>query len=358
METLDSIPKIIRNIPKDCLESSFIRSLSYVLRDYAIVFACAYFIVVLDSWVWGFFLSLIMGAALGGLFVIGHDAGHGSFCRSKKWNYFFGHLTTSPVLWPFHIWRLDHDHHHRYSSHIDKDSAWRPTTYKLWTRMPKVQRFIYRWVRSGFFFMGSFYTTYQLIKEGLFVARSSKYSDEQKRQIRFSLWLTFLAAGVYLSLSVYVAGWYGFVLLFLIPQIVFNMLLSTFTYFHHTAPDVHFLSRDEWKPELAQLSGSLHVDYPFWLEFFVHDINWHVPHHVCVGVPHYKLRKAHRALKKAYPSYVREYNLSWSHIISVVKNCHFIASRNRKDPDLSWVSFSDAKQAESAQVGIQLPSNS
>ena len=163
-----------------------------------------------------------------------------------------------------------------------------------------------------------------------------------------------------MALSIYLAGFYGFFFLFLIPQIVFNVLLSTFTYFHHTAPDVEFLSRDDWKPELAQLSGSLHVAYPFWLEFFVHDINWHVPHHVCVGVPHYKLRKAHRALKEAYPDYVREYELNWAHIRSVVKNCQFIASRSRKDPDLSWVSYSQAKQSQAKELRYsqELPSNS
>ena len=62
-DRLDSIPQIIRKMPKDSLESSFFKSLAYVVRDFAIVFACAYFIVRLDSWWMALPLSLVMGAA-------------------------------------------------------------------------------------------------------------------------------------------------------------------------------------------------------------------------------------------------------------------------------------------------------
>ncbi|MFW7381747.1 MAG: fatty acid desaturase [Oligoflexus sp.] len=345
---IGSIPEIIRTIPPACFQSSLLRSVVYVLRDYAIVFASAYLIITLHSWLLGPLVAIIMGCGLGGLFVIGHDAGHRSFCKSKKINNFIGHLTTSPVLWPFHIWRIDHDNHHRHTCHIDKDTAWRPTTYKLWQRMPKLPQFVYKWTRSGFFFMGSFYTTYQLIKEGLHSNNSTKLSDAEKRDVKFSLRITLLVACLYALLSVYLGGFYGFVCLFLIPQCVFHFLLSTFTYFHHTAPDTKFLSRSQWRPDLAQLCGSLHVSYPRILESLVHDINWHVPHHVCVGIPHYHLRQAHQALKQRYPDDIKEYNFNLSHVRAVTSQCQFIASRSPAAPDLSWVSFAEerAKQKQ------------
>lgn len=349
---LGSISELIRSIPPSCFQSSLLKSTLFVLRDYAIVLASAYLILSLDSWLLGPLVAVVMGCGLGGLFVIGHDAGHRSFCKSVKINNFVGHLTTSPVLWPFHIWRIDHDHHHRHSCHIDKDTAWRPTTYKLWRRMPKLPKFIYKWTRSGFFFMGSFYTTYLLIKEGLQADKSTKLSDSEKRDVKFSLRITFLMAFSYASLTVYLGGLYGFVCLFLIPQCVFHFLLSTFTYFHHTAPDTKFFSRTQWRPELAQLRGSLHVRYPRILETLVHDINWHVPHHVCVGIPHYHLRKAYRALKQRYPDDIREYTFNLAHVRAVTSRCHFIASRSPAAPDLSWVSF-DEELAKDKRVRKQ-----
>ena len=348
---LDSLPRIIRNIPSQCFQKSPLRATAYVVRDYLIVFTCGYLILSLQSWLWGPLLAVLMGCGLGGLFVIGHDAGHRSFSRSLRVNNFIGHLTTSPVLWPFHIWRLDHDAHHRSTCHIDKDTAWRPTTFRLWQRMPKFQKFIYKWTRSGFFFMGSFYTTYQLIKEGLKADQSTRLQDQEKKEVKFSLYLTFAVAALYLVASFSLAGFYGFICLFFIPQCVFHFLLSTFTYFHHTAPDAEFIGRNEWTPEAAQLQGSLHVRYPRWLESLVHDINWHVPHHVCVGIPHYHLRKAHQALKDKYPNEIKEYTFNLNHVRAVTRQCHFIVSRNRAAPDMSWISFAQ----EEAKIKTRKP---
>ncbi len=47
----------------------------------------------------------------------------------------------------------------------------------------------------------------------------------------------------------------------------------------------------------AQLAGTVHCDFPAWVEFLTHDISVHVPHHVSSKIPWYNLRKANESLR-------------------------------------------------------------
>lgn len=348
MTHFDPIHKIIRQIPKACLSPSNQTSTLYLLRDFLFIGLVASAIILADSWLLGLPLSILLGFCVCGLFIIGHDCGHKSFSKNIRYNNFVGHLTTSWVLWPFHVWRIDHDNHHKNTNHIDKDPAWRPVTYKMYKRMPKHLQRVYRWTRCRFFMLGSIYTTYLNFKEGFKAQNSNKFTDEQKKQIRFSIYITIVLSGISIAAASYFAGIYGFVYLILIPNFTFQCLLSTFTFFHHTNADTKFLDRKSWNIEQAQLAGSFHVSYPKWVEFLTHDINWHVPHHVCVGIPHYRLRPAHDALKAAYPEHVKEYRFTWSYIQETISSCHFVKSKFAP-ADLSWVSFDEAKEIEGSR---------
>ncbi len=337
-----TMPKIIRSIPAHCLERSFLRSLSYFVFDVVLAALMVWAIVSVDSWLLGLPLSIVLGLTLGGLFVVAHDCGHRSFCNSERLNNFFGHLSSSLTMWPFHIWRQDHDLHHRHTDHIDQDPAWRPVTYRMWRKMPRVARFIYLQTRQKFFFMGSIYTTWQAFKSGLSCGKNPKLTQKQRREIRFSLVMAGLFGATQIVGSIWIGGLYGFVYLVLIPQLVFHAQLSTATLFHHTSPQNTFLDKKEWSMEKAQLAGSIHVSYPRWVEFFWHDINWHVPHHVCVGVPHYHLRQAHAALRKTYPELVKERVFGWELVRETTSKCHFVKSK--LPSDLSWVSHAEAAE--------------
>lgn len=63
------------------------------------------------------------------------------------------------------------------------------------------------------------------------------------------------------------------------------------------------------------------MSYPAWIDLLTHDISWHVPHHVCVGIPHYYLMEAHRVLKTTYPEIVREEKFSFEYIRRVLSTC-------------------------------------
>ncbi len=336
--SLDSLSKIIRKIPKQCFTKDPVKAYGFLVRDIALTAALTYGILALHSWLLAPLLSLVLGCVLTGLFVIGHDAGHGSFSNSSRVNRFVGHLTSIPVLWPYDVWRLSHDHHHRWTHHAEKEIAWRPLTLDEYVAMAPWKRAVYRFSRTnGFFLASALYQAFYVIdaKNGVF------FAPEDAAKLKFSLRLTLAYSLVYLGAVAWAGGLYGLVFLFLIPQLVYQFWLSTFTLLHHTSPENKLLSSAVWSPERAQLTMSVQIHFPAWVDWLTHDISWHVPHHVSVGIPHYRLRQAHRALRYAYPDYVQEHRLTWDYVKAVIDECHLMTSVRPGDQD--WVTMLEAE---------------
>ncbi|GJV68601.1 omega-6 fatty acid desaturase, chloroplastic [Tanacetum coccineum] len=98
--------------------------------------------------------------------------------------------------------------------------------------------------------------------------------------------------------------------------------MSTFTMVHHTAPHIPFKSSEEWNAAQAQLSGTVHCDYPRWIEILCHDINVHIPHHVSSKIPSYNLRAAHKSLQDNWGKYMNEASWNWRLMKTILTVCH------------------------------------
>jgi omega-6 fatty acid desaturase (delta-12 desaturase) len=326
---------LIAMVPNEYLKRDTLRAFAFLARDLALFVGCGA-LILMSHWTIALVLSLVMGSVLVGIFVIGHDCGHRSFSNNTKINDWVGEIATGLALWPFHVWRLSHDIHHRHTHNIEKDIAWVPFTESKLRRLSSLQSAIYRHTRGGLFFTGSLFFTYYFIKDALRGKKSRHFTPEQMPIVQKSLLITLLCFLAYAGLSVYLGGLFGFVFLFLIPQLVYQFHLSTYTLFHHTHPDSPFLAAEEWSYEKGQLHSTIHVSYPRALEWLNHDINWHVPHHVCVGIPHYHLRGAHQALVKKIPQ-IKQERFSWPLIHKVITRCQYI---NNKHDSLAWQSAS------------------
>ena len=344
MEILDTLPTILRKMPASVLKKDTSKAFFFLVRDLLLTCVFVAGIIYVDSWIIGFFLSIFLGMSLMGLFVLGHDAGHRSFSNHEGINNFVGHLTTSICLWPFHVWRLSHDLHHRHTHNLDKEIAWRPLTVKQYMKRSTFDRWFYRATRSYLMSISSIVFTGYFIRDALSGRRSKFFEQKDMPILKFSIMVCFIATLLVITASIATAGLYGFLYLFVLPQIVFQTLLSVFTFFHHTSPDRTLFPNASWTMEKGQLGGTIHVKYPAIIEWFCHDINWHIPHHVCVGIPHYHLRLAHKGLKNAYPEYVKEVILNvktWFHVTS---QCHLVMGKELGQE--AWVSFDQVKNYE------------
>src|SRR5688500_4806101 len=76
-----------RIIPPDCLQPSLPRALAGVAASVAVAIAVYAALIVNPYWWLLPPLWFIAGTTLWGLYVIGHDCGHGSFSRSQRLNH-------------------------------------------------------------------------------------------------------------------------------------------------------------------------------------------------------------------------------------------------------------------------------
>ena len=106
------------------------RSVSYLVRDVAIVAGLAY-----AAYTFGPTAPLLwplywfaQGTMFWALFVVGHDCGHRSFSNNNTLNDLIGHLTHSSILVPYNPWRISHRTHHANHGHVENDESWTPIT--------------------------------------------------------------------------------------------------------------------------------------------------------------------------------------------------------------------------------------
>jgi len=120
--------------------------------------------------------------------------------------------------------------------------------------------------------------------------------------------------------------------------------MSTFTMVHHTAPHIPFKSSDEWNAAQAQLNGTVHCNYPQWIEILCHDINVHVPHHISPRIPSYNLRAAYDSIKQNWGKYVNEANWNWRLMKTILTRCHVY------DKERYYVPFDELAPEESHPI--------
>jgi len=328
---MDRLPQIIKAIPKECFEKTDIKSLSYVVRNFVLFVFFAAIILSVGSVFLKLSVSVLLGFVLTGIFVIGHDAGHRSFSAKKHLNETIGHICCSLTLWPYHVWRLSHDHHHKWTHHSQNDLAWKPMTVSEFRKLSPIKKIGYYLSRYFLFFWASILFQFFMTEDAI---KGRFFNISDLKQVRRSIVITAIIGISYISVTFYLGGWSGFVFLFLVPQLVYQFWLSFFTLFHHTTDESTLMSPKSWDPATAQLGHSIHVKYPDFIDWFTHDISWHVPHHVCVSIPHYNLRTAHESLKQRYPEYVKERVMSLSYAWKVISQCHMIDQA--EDDPIMW----------------------
>ena len=333
-----SLAKVIKEIPRRAFEKPVHKSMAYVVHDALLFVLCWLVIAYNPFWLIDLAFAVLMGYVLTGIFVLGHDCGHRSFSNSVKLNNAMGEVLTGICLWPFQVWRISHDYHHMNTHHVKKEIAWKPLTVDDYLSLKPIEKFFYRHTRKTLFFLGSWLFTLFHIKYAI-LGDKYIFKPETRPLVMKSIKITGAITAAYLIAAYLTAGLYGILMLFVIPQFVFQFWLSFFTYFHHTHPEIEVMSDEEWNPVKAQLESTVHMRFHPVVDWLTHDISWHVPHHVCSGIPHYNLRIAHKALKEAFPDQVREETISLDLVKRSINKCHLIG--HEEAGGQSWVRFDE-----------------
>ncbi|MDX2228100.1 MAG: fatty acid desaturase [Leptolyngbyaceae cyanobacterium bins.349] len=324
---------IIKTLPKECFQKDPRKAWTSVLINVAMV-VLGYVAITVAPWFLLPVAWIFTGTALTGFFVIGHDCGHRSFAKRRGVNDLVGHIFMAPLIYPFHCWRILHNKHHAYTNKMDVDNAWQPFRPEDFGQLSAPLRVAYEQMRGWFWWLASV-----IHWAGLhFDLRQFEAKDHAK--VKQSIAVVVAFAAIVFPLLIVNFGLWGFVKFWLLPWLVYHFWMSTFTLVHHTAPHIAFSEPDEWNPAQAQLAGTVHCEYPGWVEFLCHHINVHIPHHISTAIPSYNLRMAHTSLKQNWGEYLTESEFSWALIKEIVTDCHLYDVRG------GYLSFQDFYQSK------------
>ncbi len=306
---------ILKTVPREYFQQDRRKAWSRVLLSVCMV-SLGYVGIALAPWYILPFLWIFTGTALTGFFVIAHDCGHRSFAKRRWVNDLVGHLFMLPLIYPFHSWRILHNHHHNHTNKLEEDNAWHPFTHELYTSLGRLAQWGYRSLR------GRLWWTASIVHWVAMHFDWSQFSGKDREKVKLSVCVVVVSAAIAFPILIATTGIWGLVKFWLLPWLVYHFWMSTFTLVHHTAPDIPFSTAEEWNEATAQLTGTVHCDYPHWVELLCHDINVHIPHHISTAIPSYNLRLAHRSLQQNWGAKLRERQFSWSLIKQITDRCH------------------------------------
>ena len=315
-------------IPDHCFQPIAGRSLAYFALDWGIVaslFAIAYY---LDAWWFYPIYWLAQGTMFWALFVVGHDCGHGSFSRLPWLNSLIGHLSHTPILVPYHGWRISHRTHHANTGNIDTDESWYPVTEAKYDRMPWYEKLVRFRIHLLAYPLYLFRRSPDRPGGSHFDPNSPLFKPSEKWDV-----LTSTACLIaMLSVLAVAAVQFGFLAVFkfyLVPYIVFVLWLDLVTFLHHTEEDIPWYRGKDWYFLKGALS-TIDRDYGF-INAIHHNIGTHVAHHIFLSIPHYHLLEATEAIKPILGDHYRVSSEPiWRSFFRSSSTCHYVPNEGGK----------------------------
>lgn len=334
-DRLPSIVEIKRKIPKHCYEASIATSMYYVVKDVSMIILLYYGTDILYYYVptWFFWLVisptywLLQGTIMFGVFVLGHECGHGSFSRWPMFNDFMGTLLHTPLMVPYYAWKVSHKNHHKNTGNFEKDEVFYPIKKEL-----KKERSMAPGFALGigwFIYLGWGYKPRR-------VFHFNPHDPLFQKHV-LAIYISLLALGGWLIClySYYLQrGFADLAFFYFAPVFVYASWLVIMTFLHHNDAGTPWYSDKEWTYVRGQLSS---VDRHYgWAHNLTHSIGTHQIHHLYPSVPHYHLEEATRHFRAAFPHLVRCNNepILKTFVITYMK--YIRGSYIDKDSSIHW----------------------
>ncbi|XP_024397928.1 uncharacterized protein [Physcomitrium patens] len=332
-----NLSDVVKSLPKEVFEIDDVKAWQTVAITVGAV-ALGYAALAVAPWYLYPLVYAYLGTAMTGLFVVGHDCGHNSFSRSQLVNDIVGTVMFMPLIYPFEPWRIKHNTHHAHTNKLIIDTAWQPFRPYMYDRAKGFAKFAMEAAMGPLWWIAS-------VGHWLFWHFDlSKYRPQDVQKVKVSL-AAVAAFGVFVLLPLlFLTGPLGFVKWWVVPWLGYHFWMSTFTLVHHTAPHIPFKQAREWSVVEAQLNGTIHCEYPAWIEFLCHDISVHIPHHISSKIPSYNLRKAYASLQQNWDKHLNKAEFGVPLMTTIVTQCNLFDDKKKR-----WVKFDKALRSEPVQ---------
>eukprot|EP00898_Chlorokybus_atmophyticus_P003319 jgi/Chlat1/3989/Chrsp26S03984 len=327
-----SMSDVLKTLPKEVFEVNDLKAWRSVAVTVASV-AAGYVALANSPWYLLPAVYAYMSAAVTGLFVIGHDCGHNSFSKNQLVNDIVGTLVFMPLVYPFEPWRIKHNTHHAHTNKLVLDTAWQPfrvEQYKTASLPMKAG------IHSAY---GPAWYIASIGHWAIWHFDINKYRPAERPRVWVSLAAVAAFIGAVLVPMLVTQGPLFVAKYWVMPWLGFHFWMSTFTMVHHTAPHIPFTKGSDWSQVKAQLGGTVHCDYPSWIETLCHDISVHVPHHLNTKIPSYNLRPAYESLKQNWGKYMTTAEFGLPLMSTIIKKCQLY-----DDKKLQYVPYSEGQK--------------
>ena len=256
-------------------------------------------------------LALVNGLVIGMMFIVGHDACHGSLTPSSIVNEWLGRIAFLPSLHPLSAWEYSHNAmHHGWTNLRGKDPVYCPLTVEEFRALSPQRRRLERLYRSwpGLLplYLGTIWWPLEIMPAGEHrrqIDKRKTYAFDRACVIVFFLAqcavLAWTARGAFADAPIATAM--HVTACATVPFFTFSWLIGFATFQHHTHPRVlWYANQGEWTFFRSQVEGTVHVEFPRWIEKLLHNIMEHTAHHVDTRVPLYRLENAQRAIEETF----------------------------------------------------------
>jgi omega-6 fatty acid desaturase (delta-12 desaturase) len=312
---------VLEVIPDSCYERSTWRGFGIILRD----------VVVYGLAVWGLAstnnvfllvpLWLVAGVATAALFVIGHDAAHEALFDSKRLNAIVARLTMLPSLHAAEAWIFGHNRvHHGHTLKQGVDFVWHPLTVEQYEQQTPFQkrRHRFEWGPLG---SGQYYMREIWWNKMMRFPFAKRWASSVRRDKALVGSFAFGVLAAALIVSGPLGGLWLWAKIVVVPFLVFCHLIGWVVYVHHIDPKIRWWPRREWNRFRGQVEGTTVLWGPPLFDPVFHSIMVHLPHHVDMRIPCYRLADAARAIAAAFPDYVDERPLRLRDYLQSVREC-------------------------------------
>jgi len=304
-----------------------------------LLFAAGTLLVLMVDSLWAKLLgSTTVTIAIVRLFLVGHDACHGSFFSNARLNAIAGRIAFLPSLTAYSLWEMGHNTaHHGFNNLKGRDQVWAPFSKSEFDALPATRRSLERLYRSGLGW-GAYYLVEMWWKKLYFASRREIGSSRRKYKLDSAL----VTAGAVLWVGVVVlvaraTGQSAGLLVALaiaVPFLLWNGVIGFVVYVHHTHPRVAwYANRHEWQRNRAYLTSTARVRLPLGIDRLMHSIMEHSAHHLNPRISMFTLQAAQRALQERFPD-LCDYRLDWSTYMTNVRSCKLYDYVNH-----AWLDF-------------------
>jgi omega-6 fatty acid desaturase (delta-12 desaturase) len=220
------------------------------------------------------------------LFLVQHDCGHGSFFARRRANDWVGRCIGVLTLSPYSLWRQGHATHHAGTGNLDRRGVGDVDTFTVveFNALSVWGRVRYRLYRSPPVMFG-------LGPAWLFFLRYRLPLGHMREGWRpwISAMGTNAAILVVWTAVISLVGLPAFLMIQLPVTLIAASAGVWLFYVQHQFEETHWSRGADWTFHRAALHGSSNYVLPAVLRWFTANIGMHHIHHLCSGIPFYRL---------------------------------------------------------------------